>query len=166
MFEGAQMDSGDIEQRYWRHQLLHFASSLLLYLSMIPFVFMLRVNGVSDRAGATRLSDSPQVFYIGIATALLLAALILSRISIRRLSYREMGDPRNQARLQDEHERSLRYRAGYRALWSIVVLQALLYAWTMLTPLGLPSLPPGLSPVVTLLAAHLVFWVPYLRQTK
>lgn len=160
------MASTHIEQRYWRHQFLRFISSLLVLLSLIPFVFLLTMTGVSDRVEHPRLLDSSEMFYISIATALLLAALVLGRISIRRLSYREIRNPENRERLQDEHERSIRYRAGFRALWIVVFLQAILYTWVMLTSFGLPTLPPGLSQVATMIVAHLAFWLPYLQQTK
>lgn len=153
------MEAIHIEQRYWRHQFLAFISSLLVLLSLIPLVFLFA--SVPDDVENPRLDESG-VFYLAIATAFLLAAFVLSRISIRRLSYREMRDPKNQERLHDEHERSIRYRAGFRSLQSVVVLQGILF----FTSFGLPSLPPGLPQLATLFVAHLVFWVPYLQQTK
>lgn len=138
----------------------------MVLLSMVPITFLLSRAPKTPEDRASLLA-SPEIFYISLTTGLLLAALVLGRLSVRRWSHLEMRDNKNQERLHDEHERAIRYRAGSRALSSVLFLQGLLYAWaTFESGFGLPGLPPGMPQVATLLVGHLVFWIPYLQKTK
>lgn len=159
------MESTHIEERYRRHQYLGFFGSLLALVSLIPFSFLL--TGAPRGGERLSLIEAPWIFYIAIASALLLGAFLLGRMSVRHISYREIHDPNVQKRLHDEHERSIRYRASFQALSSVQILQGVLYGWIMLQiTFSLPALPPGLPQAATLIVAHLVFWVPYLKKTK
>jgi hypothetical protein len=162
---GLRMESSHIEQRYRRHQFLGFLSSLLLLVGLIPFSFLL--SGAPEGSERLSLIQAPWIFYIAIASALLLGAFALRRISMRDISYREIRDPDIDRRLHDEHERSIRYQSSFRALSSVLFLQGILYAWVMLQiTFSLPALPPGLPQAATLIVGHLVFWLPYFQKTK
>lgn len=158
------MPPSNVEQRYWTHQLWGSVGSLMVLLSMVPITFLLTPGG--GERGARPLEPA-EVGALGLTLGLMVIALALHRWSVRRWSHREMRDERNRARVHDEHEQTIRLRGAQRALTSVVVLQTALYCWaTFASASALPLLPPGLAAIVTLVVAHLAFWLPYLRDTR
>jgi len=158
---GVQVQSSSVEQIYWKYQIWNFVSTSLLVLGMFMVPAAALVGQRAPGASLTLLQIS-----LGVAAAcLFFVALVFARLASRSRLQLGRLDRTDWERLRDEHERSIRYRSGFRALCWIVWLQLLFVLWVTLGGLlRLPALLPGASEVATLLVAHVVFWIPYLRE--
>jgi hypothetical protein len=160
------MQPTDIEQRYRKRQLWFFWSQLVAGLAILLVTFL---NSDSPNVPADRgdFFGSPALVYLAVAAGLAIVASVLGSWSAKKWSGVDLRDDATKQRLHDEHERAIRFRAESRALHTVLYLQALFYGWLVLqSRYALPVLPVGISQVATLLIAHLVFWIPYLRGTR